>query len=310
MSEVVSTAAPGAAVGAKRNLGTTFWLERNTLRVASVVVLLAVWELVGLQMESFVLPTPVEVAVAWWKLLLSGELLEASWASILVFISGFGAALVLGIPLGIATGASRPLGYFFDTYITVFWSTPTIALLPMLVVWFGLTFETKVVLVFLSGFWPLVINTQVGIQNVDKSLIEVATAFGATHFLESTDAVKDVLANGVDFAFECVGHVKLIRASIDLLDWGGTAVMLGVPGFADEASFNVSSMYLDKGVLGCRYGSSQPQRDIRRYVELYQQGRLKLDELVSAKYPLGDIEKAVHAMESGELAARGVLQIA
>jgi S-(hydroxymethyl)glutathione dehydrogenase/alcohol dehydrogenase len=139
---------------------------------------------------------------------------------------------------------------------------------------------------------------------------EIAATFGATHFVDSTEGVKEIAANGVDFAFECVGHVKLIRAAIDLLDWGGTAVMLGVPGFADEASFNVSSMYLDKGVLGCRYGSSQPQRDIRRYVELYQQGRLKLDELVSAKYPLGDITKAVHAMESGELAARGVLEIA
>ncbi|HVT20036.1 MAG TPA: Zn-dependent alcohol dehydrogenase [Mycobacteriales bacterium] len=139
---------------------------------------------------------------------------------------------------------------------------------------------------------------------------EIAATFGATHFIESTEGVKEVAPNGVDFAFECVGHVKLIRAAIDLLDWGGTAVMLGVPGFADEASFNVSSMYLDKGVLGCRYGSSQPQRDIRRYVELYQQGRLKLDELVSARYPLGDITKAVHAMESGELAARGVLAIA
>jgi S-(hydroxymethyl)glutathione dehydrogenase/alcohol dehydrogenase len=139
---------------------------------------------------------------------------------------------------------------------------------------------------------------------------EIAATFGATHFIESTEGVKEVVPNGVDFAFECVGHVKLIRAAIDLLDWGGTAVMLGVPGFADEASFNVSSMYLDKGVLGCRYGSSQPQRDIRRYVELYQQGRLRLDELVSARYPLGDITKAVHAMESGELAARGVLEIA
>jgi S-(hydroxymethyl)glutathione dehydrogenase/alcohol dehydrogenase len=139
---------------------------------------------------------------------------------------------------------------------------------------------------------------------------EIASTFGATHFIESTEGVKEVAPTGVDFAFECVGHVKLIRAAIDLLDWGGTAVMLGVPGFADEASFNVSSMYLDKAVLGCRYGSSQPQRDIRRYVELYQQGRLKLDELVSARYPLGDITKAVHAMESGELAARGVLEIA
>jgi Zn-dependent alcohol dehydrogenase len=80
-----------------------------------------------------------------------------------------------------------------------------------------------------------------------------------------------------------------------------------VPGFADEASYNVASMYLDKSVLGCRYGSSQPQRDVRRYVDLYQRGRLKLDELVSATYPLEDMKAAVHDMESGEITARGVL---
>ncbi len=136
---------------------------------------------------------------------------------------------------------------------------------------------------------------------------EAALAFGATDFLESTDAVRDHVSAGVDYAFECVGHVGLIRAAIDLLDWGGTAVMLGVPGFTDEASFTVASMYLDKSVLGCRYGSSQPQRDVRRYVELYQRGRLKLDELVSRRYPLADISDAVHDMEAGEIVARGVL---
>ena len=99
-----------------------------------------------------------------------------------VFILGFAIALALGIPLGIATGVSQPLRDFFDTYVTIFWSTPSIALLPLLVVWFGLTLETKLVLVFLSAFWPLVINTQVGIQNVDKSYVEVATAFGATRY--------------------------------------------------------------------------------------------------------------------------------
>jgi S-(hydroxymethyl)glutathione dehydrogenase/alcohol dehydrogenase len=136
---------------------------------------------------------------------------------------------------------------------------------------------------------------------------DIALQFGATDFVESTDAVRDVAKRGVDFAFECVGHVKLIRAAIDLLDWGGTCVMLGVPESTAEAAFNVASMYLDKGVLGCRYGSSQPQRDVRRYVDLYRQGRLKLDELVSATYPLEDMKTAVHALEVGELAARGVL---
>jgi Zn-dependent alcohol dehydrogenase len=136
---------------------------------------------------------------------------------------------------------------------------------------------------------------------------DIALLFGATDFVESTDAVRDIAKPGVDFAFECVGHVGLIRAAIDLLDWGGTCVMLGVPAATAEASFNVASMYLDKSVLGCRYGSSQPQRDVRRYVDLYRAGRLKLDELVSASYPLEDMKTAVHDLEAGELAARGVL---
>ncbi|HMC67874.1 MAG TPA: alcohol dehydrogenase catalytic domain-containing protein, partial [Mycobacteriales bacterium] len=138
---------------------------------------------------------------------------------------------------------------------------------------------------------------------------EIALQFGATDFVDSTDGVRGVRKPGVDFAFECVGNVGLIRAAIDLLDWGGTCVMLGVPESTAEASFNVASMYLDKGVLGCRYGSSQPQRDVRRYVDLYRRGRLKLDELVSATYPLGDMKAAVHDLEAGELAARGVLTL-
>ena len=136
---------------------------------------------------------------------------------------------------------------------------------------------------------------------------DIALAFGATDFVESTDAVRDHAPNGVDYAFECVGHVALIRAAIELLDWGGTCVMLGVPGFADEASYNVASMYLDKSILGCRYGTSAPQLDVRRYVDLYQRGRLKLDELVSATYKFDDLKSAVHDMEAGELTARGVL---
>jgi Zn-dependent alcohol dehydrogenase len=136
---------------------------------------------------------------------------------------------------------------------------------------------------------------------------DIALQFGATDFVESTDAVRELSKTGVDFAFECVGHVALIRAAIELLDWGGTCVMLGVPESSAEVSFNVAAMYLDKSVLGCRYGSSQPQRDVRRYVDLYRQGRLKLDELVSASYPLEDMKSAVHDLEAGELAARGVL---
>jgi Zn-dependent alcohol dehydrogenase len=143
-----------------------------------------------------------------------------------------------------------------------------------------------------------------------------ARVFGATDFVDpsafdgdSVAAVQSVLPLGVDFSFECVGHPKLIRASVDMLDWGGTSVILGVPPAGAEASFLVQSMYLDKAILGCRYGSSQPQRDVRRYVELYRGGKLKLDELVTATYPLANIASAVADLEAGKL-ARGVLHVA
>lgn len=134
----------------------------------------------------------------------------------------------------------------------------------------------------------------------------VARQFGASDFLTSVEGVRELLPHGVDHAFECVGRVELVRAAIDLLDRHGQAVLLGTPAAGAEASFVVSSMFLDKSVLGCRYGSSRPQRDIPRYAELYRQGRLLLDELVTATYPVEDFEKAVGDAEAGRV-ARGVL---
>ncbi|MCP3821918.1 Zn-dependent alcohol dehydrogenase [Streptomyces sp. A3M-1-3] len=134
----------------------------------------------------------------------------------------------------------------------------------------------------------------------------VARQFGATHFLDSTEGVREILPSGADHAFECVGNVRLIRQAIDLLDRHGQAILLGVPVATAEASFLVSSMYLDKSILGCRYGSARPQRDIALYAELYREGRLLLDELVTKTYPVEDFAKAADDAHHGRV-ARGVL---
>jgi Zn-dependent alcohol dehydrogenase len=141
----------------------------------------------------------------------------------------------------------------------------------------------------------------------------LARQFGATHFIDASsvdtaEAVKEICPNGVDFSFECVGHPALIRQSIDLLDWGGTCVILGVPKLGSEASFVVNSMYNDKTIMGCRYGAGRPHKDIPLFVELYQAGRLKLDELVTKTYALEDIQTTLDDMHNGDL-ARGVLVI-
>ncbi|WP_427920777.1 Zn-dependent alcohol dehydrogenase [Streptomyces sp. cg40] len=135
---------------------------------------------------------------------------------------------------------------------------------------------------------------------------ETARTFGATDFLRSTEGVRDLLPTGADHVFECVGRVELVRQAVDLLDRHGQAILLGTAPATAEASFLVSSMFLDKSILGCRYGSSRPQRDIPLYTQLYRQGRLLLDELVTRTYPVEDFEKAVGDLEAGRV-ARGVL---
>ncbi|MCB0963178.1 MAG: zinc-binding dehydrogenase, partial [Acidimicrobiales bacterium] len=139
--------------------------------------------------------------------------------------------------------------------------------------------------------------------------------FGATHFIcagegvDTAEAVKEICPLGVDFAFECVGHPALIRQSIELLDWGGSCVLLGVPKFGSEASFVVNTLYNDKSILGCRYGAARPHHDIPLFVDLYRAGKLKLDELVSATFAPEQVGDALEAMGGGAL-NRAVLTFA
>ncbi|MHB8438003.1 MAG: Zn-dependent alcohol dehydrogenase [Acidimicrobiales bacterium] len=153
---------------------------------------------------------------------------------------------------------------------------------------------------------------------------QLARQFGATHFVDASagDAVKAIRAivphdphaagaaigpGGVTWAFDCVGHPAVLRSAIDALDWGGTAVAIGIPPRGTEVAVDVNNLaYVDRGLLGCRYGSARPHHDIPLMVELYRSGSLMLDELVSATVPLEGFRDVVEDMHAGKL-ARGVL---
>ena len=147
----------------------------------------------------------------------------------------------------------------------------------------------------------------------------LAMEFGATDFVDAstTDAVEAMRAllpgvqlfkgGGVDWSFECVGHPVVLRNAIDVLDWGGTCVAVGVPPPTAEVSVPVTHLtHVDRGLIGSRYGSARPQHDIPVLVDLYLRGQLKLDELVSRTYPLEQFDAVLADMREGVL-ARGVL---
>ena len=154
----------------------------------------------------------------------------------------------------------------------------------------------------------------------------LARQFGATHFVDASavHAVEEIRAivphgpqstagalgpGGVTWSFECVGHPAVLRNAVDALDWGGTAVAIGVPPRGSEVAIDINNLaYVDRGILGCRYGSSRPRHDIPLMVELYLEGRLMLDELVTETRPLEGFREIIEDMEAGRL-ARGVLTL-
>jgi len=95
-----------------------------------------------------------------------------------------------------------------------------------------------------------------------------------------------------------------------MLDWGGTVVAVGVPGPGAILETPITLVtHVERTITGSRAGSHRPHYDIPLIVDMYKQGIVKLDELVSARYPLVDWERAAHDLYDGKL-ARGVLQVA
>jgi S-(hydroxymethyl)glutathione dehydrogenase / alcohol dehydrogenase len=137
---------------------------------------------------------------------------------------------------------------------------------------------------------------------------EVALALGATHSVDPADggAVDQVrqLTNGlgVDFAFEAIGNPAIIREAFDLTRAGGTCVVVGVPRADAELSFPAFGLIFgEKRILGSLYGSAQVRREFPRLVRLAEQGQLRLDELVSRRIHLDDVNHAFDAMRNGEV---------
>lgn len=150
------------------------------------------------------------------------------------------------------------------------------------------------------------VDTVAGKERLARQL--GATAFVDASSGDSVEQLEEILPDGVDHSFECVGHPAVLRDALEVLDWGGTCIVLGVPPAGTEASFVVADLYLDRGILGCRYGSGRPRHDIPMIVDLYLDGKLELDELVSGTYPLDGFETALDDMKDGKL-ARGVLRL-
>jgi len=149
------------------------------VRAASVVVVLSLWEIFGRQVNPLFLSYPSAIARAFIQLLGTGEFERQALGSLQVFAVGLIAALVLGIAFGLLIGRYRLAEYILDPYVYALDATPRVALIPLLLLWFGLGTSSKIAIVFLSGLFPVLMNTFAGVRTVSAQLVDIGRAYGA-----------------------------------------------------------------------------------------------------------------------------------
>jgi S-(hydroxymethyl)glutathione dehydrogenase/alcohol dehydrogenase len=146
----------------------------------------------------------------------------------------------------------------------------------------------------------------IAVDLLDNKL-ELAKQFGATDTVngsqvDAVQTVREMTKDTVDFAFEAIGNVKAARQCFDMVRRGGTAVIVGMLPFGSELPLPGAAFLGEKKAIGCFYGSTRQRVDMPRLLNFYRQGKLKLDELVTRRYELGQINDAFAAMKNGEVA--------
>lgn len=160
----------------------------------------------------------------------------------------------------------------------------------------------------LAGAHPII-----AIDLLDNKLT-AARSFGATHTINTSqndspaETVRELTSGrGADYAFVTVGSTAAAAQGLELIGRRGTEVLVGIPETGGAVSLPIAQMIsFERRIMGSRMGSTHLSVDVPRLVQLYQHKRLKLDELITARYPLEQINEAIESMERGE-ALRNVI---
>jgi S-(hydroxymethyl)glutathione dehydrogenase/alcohol dehydrogenase len=143
--------------------------------------------------------------------------------------------------------------------------------------------------------------------DVFASKLALAKELGATHAVDASagdpvKAIREMTSGGVEYSFEAIGLKKAAEQAFDCLRPGGTATVIGMIPVGQKIELEGSVFLREKKIQGCSMGSNRFKVDMPRYVDLYLQGRLKLDEMITRRGRLADVNEAFRAMKAGEVA--------
>lgn len=155
--------------------------QRLFINLLSVTIFFLIWEYVGTSglINPLFVSSPSSIALSAVRWVQDGSLWNDLYVSGTEFGIGFVLAIVIGIPFGILLGWYRLFNYIFEPFVLALNSTPRVALVPLLIIWFGIGIWSKVAIVFLGAFFPLVLNSYSAVRTMDETLLRAANSFGA-----------------------------------------------------------------------------------------------------------------------------------
>jgi sulfonate transport system permease protein len=202
---------------------------RRWTGILPFLVILALWQSVsGLGLaNAYLLPSPWRVARALLHAAASGELARHAAASGLRVLGGFGLALALALPAAILSSFAPRLMAALEPLLTFLRNIPPLALVPLLILWFGIGEASKLALILLASFFPIFMGAVTGLRNVDPRLVEMGRSVGFSRWgilfrimlPESVPSVANGLRLGLGYSWRALVGAEMVAAASGLGYW-------------------------------------------------------------------------------------------
>jgi ABC-type nitrate/sulfonate/bicarbonate transport system permease component len=150
--------------------------ENFVLGTISVIAFLIFWELsavLGWANPLFT-SSPSRILAAGYEMFRDGSIWPDLAVSAQEFVLGYGLAIIVGVPLGILMGWYSRLNAVLDPFVNALYATPRIALMPLIIIWFGIDLSAKIAIIFLSTVFPILVNTMTGVRTMERDFVKVA----------------------------------------------------------------------------------------------------------------------------------------
>jgi len=202
------------------------------LPLLSVLIFGLIWQYIGAHSNPILFTTPIKVAQAFWDLLKGGILWPAFYGALRDLAIGYGLAAVIGIVVGMAMGRSPVVEKMLNPFVNFFQATPLIALVPLVVIWFGVALQARVAVVFILAVWSIIINTATGVKETPPSLLDVGRIYKfnplqVVGHVQLPNAVPHIFA-GLRIALgKALIGVMIAQMEISVTGLGGIVVNYG-----------------------------------------------------------------------------------